>query len=323
MKRIVPFLVIALAVAAFLLRGQILPMAPGQNAWLGAIDARMTLVGPLAAGRITEVKVSKGADVKAGDILFTLDDAMARSQVAQAQAVVTTAELTLKDLQSGKRPDELAVYDEQLAEAKANFTLAQDNYLRADSLNNRGIAAQAQFDAAKNAVDITQSRIAQIEATKKASDLPGRDAAIAAAQSRVAESQAALDQAQTHLADLSVVSPVAARVDDVFFDAGEVVAAGQPVVSLLAPDALVLRFYVPEAARVKLSPGTEVHFHCDSCAADLSATVSHIFAAPEYTPPVIYSESARGKLVYQVEAKIKGTHPEFQPGLPVQVDPLP
>jgi HlyD family secretion protein len=74
---------------------------------------------------------------------------------------------------------------------------------------------------------------------------------------------------------------------------------------------------------VKLSPGTEVHFTCDSCGGNLSAKISHIFASPEYTPPVIYSENARGKLVYQVEAKIVGPHRELQPGLPVQVEPVP
>lgn len=323
MKRLVPFLVIALAIAAFFLRDKILPPPPGQNTWLGAVDARMTLLGPITTGRIIAVKVSKGGQVRAGDVLFIQDDAVAKVQVVQAQAAVTTAEQMMKDLQSGKRPLELALYDQQLVEANANLTLTQRNYLRADSLNNHGIIGQAQFDAAKNANDIAQSRVAEIEATKRAADLPGREAVLAAAQSRVTEAQAALDQARARLADLSVVSPVTAHVDDVFFDAGEVVGAEQTVISLLTPDAMVLRFYVPEAARVKLASGTVVHFRCDSCTGDLSASVSHIFAAPEYTPPVIYSENARGKLVYQVEAKISGAHPELQPGLPVQVEPLP
>ncbi len=323
MKRFVPFVVIALAIAAFLLRDRILPAAPGQNAWLGAVDARLTLVGPLAAGRITAVKVAKGNEVKAGDVLFTMDDAAAQAQVAQAEAAVNTAQQSLKDLQSGKRPEELAIYDQQLEQAKANLVLAQENYLRADSLNNRGITAQAQFDAANNAVAVARARIAELETTKSVATLPGREAALAAASSHVSEAQAALDQARAHLADYAVVAPIAARVDDVFFATGEVTGAGQPVISLFTPEALVLRFYVPEPARAKVQPGTAIRFRCDSCASDLTAYVNHVFAAPEFTPPVIYSENARGKLVYQVEAKIDGVHPELQPGLPVQVEPLP
>ncbi|MDE2383488.1 MAG: HlyD family efflux transporter periplasmic adaptor subunit [Alphaproteobacteria bacterium] len=323
MKRLVPLVVIALAIAALLLRDRILPQAPGQNAWLGAADARLTLVGPLSAGRITSVKVVKGAQVQAGETLFTMDDASARAQVAQAEAALAAAQQSLKDMQSGRRPEELAVIDQQLEQAKANLVLAQDNYFRADSLNNRGITAQAQFDAAKNAVDVAQGRIAELQANKAVAELPGRDAALAAAQAQVKVAEAARDQAQAHLADLTVSAPVAARVDDVFFAAGEVAGAGQPVVSLFTPEALVLRFYVPEPARAKLAAGTQVHFHCDSCAGDLTAQVSHVFAAPEYTPPVIYSENARGKLVYQVEARIDGAHAELQPGLPVQVEPLP
>jgi len=323
MKRFVPLLVIAVAVAAFLFRDRILPAAPGPNAWLGAVEAHMTLVGPLSAGRIESVKVSKGSKVEKGNVLFTLDASTTRAQVAQAAAAVNTAQQTLNDLKQGKRPDELAVYDLQRVEADANLKLAQENYLRSESMNNNGLIAQAQFDTAKNAVAVAQSRIAQLEATKKAFDLPGRDAAIAAAQSRVVEAQSALDQAQARLDDSSVAAPATAQVDDVFFSAGEVVAAGQPVISLLADDALVLRFYVPEPVRTKLIIGAEVRFHCDSCAANLAATVSHIYAVPEFTPPVIYSENARGKLVFQVEAKIIGAHRELQPGLPVQIEPLP
>lgn len=323
MKRLVPLIIIALAVAAYLLRDHWLPQTPGQNAWLGAVDARLTLVSPLAAGRLAELNVQKGVVVKAGDVLFTQDGTVALAQVAQAEAAVTTAQQSLKDLQSGKRPEELAIYDRQLEAAKANLYLAQQNYLRADTLNNRGITAQAQFDAALNAIDVSKARIAELEATRTAAELPARDAAISSAQSRVKEAEAALAQSKARLNDLKVTSPVAARVDDVFFARGEVVGAGQPVVSLLTPDALVLRFYVPEPARVKLLPGTEVHFRCDSCAENLTAQISHVFASPEYTPPVIYSENARGKLVYQVEARIDGAHPEMQPGLPVQVEPLP
>lgn len=323
MKRLVPFLIIALAVTAFLLRDRWLPQAPGQNAWLGAVDAKLTLVGPLAAGRLDAVQVHKGDDVKAGDVLFVLDAATAKAQVAQAEAAVVTAQKSRDDLLSGKRPEELAVYDAQLAEAKANLALAEADFSRTDTLVIRGVTAQAQFDKVKAAVDAAQARLAQIEASKAAAQLPAREDVQAAAASRIQEAEAALALARQHVNDLTTHAPVAGRVDDVFFAAGEVVASGQPVVSLLPPEALVLRFYVPEAARSKLSPGTPVHFTCDGCATALSAKVSHVFAQPEYTPPVIYSENARGKLVYQVEAAIDGAHPELQPGLPVQVEPLP
>ncbi|MFO1033320.1 MAG: HlyD family efflux transporter periplasmic adaptor subunit [Hyphomicrobiales bacterium] len=323
MKRIIPLLLIAAALAAFFWKDRLLPQSPGQNAWLGAVDARLTLVGPLAAGRLTQVAVHKGDAVTAGDTLFTTDDSAASASVTQAEAAVATAEATLRDLQSGKRAEELAVFDKQMVEAQANLLLARQNYLRANDLNNRGITAQAAFDAAKAAVDAAAARIEEITANRKAAELPARRDAIAAAQSRVSEAQAALAQARARLSDYSVASPATATVNDVFFAAGEVAAAGQPVVALHTPDALVLRFYVPEASRARLQPGMAIRFTCDSCAGPFTARVSHVFAQPEFTPPVIYSESARGKLVYQVEARIDGNHADLQPGLPVQVEPLP
>ncbi|MBG1233454.1 HlyD family secretion protein [Aestuariivirga litoralis] len=323
MKRVIPILVIALALAAFYFRSAWLPAAPGSNAWLGAVDARMVLVAPVATARIVGMKAAKGERILSGRVLFAQDDAAAKAQLAQAQASFDVAAANLQNLLKGQRPEELAVYDQQLAEAKSSLELAQTNFNRTDSLNSRGIATQSQFDANRSAVEVAKAKVAEIEAVKKVAQLPARVEAVAAARSSADQAQAAVNQAQAQLDNLAVHAPADAIVDDVFFNIGEVAIAGQPVVSLLTDDALVLRFFVPEPARVKLQPGTEVQFFCDGCATGLKAKVSHIFAQPEFTPPVIYSESARGKLVYQVEARIEGAHPELQPGLPVQVDALP
>ena len=113
-----------------------------------------------------------------------------------------------------------------------------------------------------------------------------------------------------------------AAVDDVFFRQGEWVAAGQPVVSLLAPANIGIRFFVPEAALAKAVPGTRITFHCDGCAGAKSAIILHVASTPEYTPPVIYSEGARTKLVFMAEAVPEAHDNELRPGLPIAVEPL-
>ena len=60
--------------------------------------------------------------------------------------------------------------------------------------------------------------------------------------------------------------------------------------------------------------------HCDGCGADVAATVSYISEEPEYTPPVIYSNETRAKLVFMVEARpAGGAAPRLHPGQPVAV----
>ena len=130
-----------------------------------------------------------------------------------------------------------------------------------------------------------------------------------------------LRQAETRVAKRRVSAPVAARVQDIYFRAGEVVNAGQPVLSLLPPANVRVRFYVPEPVLSTLSLGQTVAIRCDSCADDLRARIVFLSREAEYTPPVIFSDKERAKLVFRAEAKPLGTV-ELPIGLPVSVMPL-
>jgi HlyD family secretion protein len=99
---------------------------------------------------------------------------------------------------------------------------------------------------------------------------------------------------------------------------GEVVAAGQPIVALLAPQNMKVRFFAPEAALAQLAVGGRVSVSCDGCAEAASATISFIASEPQFTPPVIYSLDQREKLVFLVEARLDAPAP-IRPGMPVDV----
>jgi HlyD family secretion protein len=81
-----------------------------------------------------------------------------------------------------------------------------------------------------------------------------------------------------------------------------VVNAGAPVVALLPPTALKVRFFVPEPALARAAVGSQVALSCDACAANLRARIRWVSPQAEYTPPVIYSNASRSKLVFAVEA---------------------
>jgi len=123
-----------------------------------------------------------------------------------------------------------------------------------------------------------------------------------AAQAGLRDAEARLNWAKTRLARRNVASPAAGSIQQVYYRPGEVVAAGRPIVALLPPGNLKVRFYLPEAMLPKLSAGDPVKVSCDGCAPDLTARVSFISRASEYTPPVIYSLDERAKLVFLIEA---------------------
>jgi len=117
------------------------------------------------------------------------------------------------------------------------------------------------------------------------------------------EAEARLNSAKTRLARRKVASPAAGTIQQIYFRPGEMVPAGRPVLALLPPGNIKIRFFVPEAALPTIALGDTVTVRCDGCAPDLTARVSFISRTVEYTPPVIYSLDERAKLVFMIEAR--------------------
>ncbi len=158
-----------------------------------------------------------------------------------------------------------------------------------------------------------------MEAQTEAARPAARPDAIAAAESAVDAAGAALARADARLTRLSGTAPMAGSVQDTYFEPGEVVPAGRPVVSVLPPGNLKIRFFVPQDRLSDVTLGEPVGISCDGCGDAVPAKVTFISEQAEFTPPVIYSVHARQRLVYLVEA-----HPDdvagFKVGQPVDVE---
>ena len=107
-------------------------------------------------------------------------------------------------------------------------------------------------------------------------------------------------------------------VQQIYYRPGELVPAGRPVVSLLPPGNIKIRFFVPETVLPSVALGEAVTIHCDGCKADVTAKVTFISRTSEFTPPVIYSLDERSKLVFLIEARTD-TPGELRVGQPVDV----
>ena len=114
-------------------------------------------------------------------------------------------------------------------------------------------------------------------------------------------------------------SLVDATVEETLFEPGEWVQAGSPVVTLLPPANLKIRFFVPEPELATVATGKKVQIRRDGAAGLVDATVSYISPRAEFTPPVIYSRESRLKLVFLCEARMVSTNITLHPGQPVEV----
>jgi HlyD family secretion protein len=159
-----------------------------------------------------------------------------------------------------------------------------------------------QADVMLNEAFVKNARQAYDRAQKLLKSAAGTEKTLEDAESALRTSQARLNSARTRLTRRKMASPVTGTVQQVYYRPGEMVPAGRPIVALLPPGNLKVRFYVPEAVLPRLAYGDVVRVNCDGCPGDITATVSFIAKTAEFTPPVIYSREERAKLVFLIEA---------------------
>jgi HlyD family secretion protein len=173
--------------------------------------------------------------------------------------------------------------------------------------------AEATLANTKQAYDRAQQLLQTKAGTQKDYDV---------AQALYREAQARLAAAQTRLARRRLLSPVTGLVQQVYYRAGETVPASRPIVSILPPGNVKVRFYVPEPMLARLAIDDPISFACDGCPAGMTGKISFISQYAEYTPPVIYSQQERHKLLYLIEA-LPNDPSALRVGQPVDVTVTP
>ncbi|MFA7638214.1 MAG: efflux RND transporter periplasmic adaptor subunit [Parvibaculum sp.] len=189
-------------------------------------------------------------------------------------------------------------------------------------------AAQADLDAAKATLQEAELELKRKLELRRRGNVPQAETDTARARSDRAgaamlSAAAALDQAKYRLARRESHAPASAIVQDVLFREGETVVAGQPVISLLPPGNIKVRFFVPEAELANLRHGAKVRLACSNCPPDAKGTIRFISTEAEFTPPVIYSDRSKEKLVFMAEATPDAEPEAFRPGQPVTVSLIP
>jgi len=303
----------------------LLPLLPGCSGSRGAsyqgyVEGEFVYLASSQPGHLEHLAVKRGEQVNAGARLFTLEAIDERAAQHQAQQQLAAAEAQLGDIETGKRPPEIAVIRAQLLQAQAAAQKSAQQRERDQAQFRTGGISREQLEATLAQATSDAAHVSELESQLDVARLPGRDKQLQAQRDQVQAARAVLAQADWRVGQKSVAAPRAGLVYDTMYREGEWVAAGSPVVRMLPPQNIKVRFFVPETALGALAVGRTVSLHCDGCSADIPATLTYVSSEAEYTPPVIYSNETRGKLIYMIEA-----HPtpadalKLHPGQPLAV----
>lgn len=260
----------------------------------GYAEADLLYLSPREPGFVETLAVKEGDEVEAGALIFRLDVDRSNAALNRARAA------------NAATGQESAAAAQAVREARASVDLARVTLQRSEALLKSGYAPKAKVDEDRANMRAAEARLRTAQA----------QAAAAARQTGASGADVALAREQAN--DRAVLAPAAGRIEQIYRRPGELAAAGDPVVALLPPANIKLRFFAPEDMFSQLKLGGAVNVSCDGCEAGLTARISFIASQPQFTPPVIYSLEQRKKLVFLVEAR--PDRPEkFRPGQPLDI----
>lgn len=290
----------------------------------GNVDIREVELSFRVPGRIAAVNVDEGDRVKPGDVLATLDARRYRDALAKAQAERDAAAANMAKYKAGNRAEDIAQarakVDQLAAQAKNAAALAR----RHGELLKSGAVSQQDYD---DTIANRDNLSAQLESARKALQLQNagfRAEDIQAAAASLRSAEAALAAAQTDMVDTQIHAPSGGTVLSRVREPGAMAEAGANILVLSLDRPVWVRAYVPEAQLGRVSMGMPVLVHTDGRPGKpYKGTVGFISPVAEFTPKNVETEALRTALVYRLRIVVDEPDEGLRQGMPVSVTPDP
>jgi HlyD family secretion protein len=300
----------------------------------GHVEATEVQVAAEVRGRIVELRVDEGDRVARGDLIARLDARDAELQLDRARADLAAAEAQLRLLRAGSRVEDVRQAQAQVeaaetdsAASRAELTAAAADLERFESLLKANAGSQKQRDDAKARADVAQQRVRGADERVRAARenlarlrAGARPQEIDAARARVAGVQAQIAALEKNISDARLVAPVAGIVTTRVADAGELVAAGSPIVTITDLDHAWANLFVPEPLLPRLRIGQAATIHTDAGGDAIPGKVTFISAKAEFTPRNVQTADERSKLVYRIKVTVDNSRGVLKQGMPVDAE---
>lgn len=262
-------------------------------------------LAPEAPGRVETLNVADGDRVEAGTALFGLESSAERQGVEAARRQADAAAARFDEAAAGGREPEIAAARDALNQARAEQDRAREALVRALALFERGVVPRARLDDAQAQAATADARVAELRQRLSLVQLPAREQRLRALAAEADAARAEAARLEANLARRTIAAPSTGRVDRVLAFAGEMAGPNQPAVRFLPDGSVYALIFIPEPILARTGAGTRLSVGCDACPEDLSATITTISEEAEFTPPVIYSDDERARLVYRAEARFE------------------
>jgi HlyD family secretion protein len=303
MRRVVTLAVVAVLIAAAVVGYQAYKrhLASLPLEWSGTIEARKIEVGSRQGGRVKEVLVREGDQVKADQPLIRLEAGDLEAQKLQAQGQLEQAEANVGKVSargSSSKRQEIAAARARLQAQVISVEKAEIDLGRQKQLFSSGATTKSDLDNAdlafRNAVAQRETLQAQLDEL-----LSGTTEDVKSAQGQLDIANGRLRQIETMLDELTIRAPASARVETLDLRPGDILAPSAVAAKLLEPDELYVRIYVPETQLGYIHPNQVLTIRVDSFPSrSFKSTVEYVSSEGEYTPRNLQTADERADQVF-------------------------
>ncbi|HVR98273.1 MAG TPA: HlyD family efflux transporter periplasmic adaptor subunit [Thermoanaerobaculia bacterium] len=306
MKKIVPVVLLLAAVGAAAWYYFLRPRETDQLTLSGSIEARTVEVGSLVGGRVARVFIEEGDTVQAGQPLVAFEPDLRDLEIAEQRARIAEAGAALARTEAGPR-------DEETRRARIDWESAETDRKRFQTLFETGVIPRRDYETA-------QVRAAKALETLREAQRGGRQEDVAAARAALAREEQRLAFLERQREEMLVTAPTSGVVEVLDLRPGDLVAANQPVATILEPGQLWVRVYVPETELARVRIGQEARVFVDTYPGrPFRGRVVEVRDQGEYTPRNLQTLEQRSDQVFGVKVRIEPS-PELKAGMAALVD---
>jgi HlyD family secretion protein len=295
------------------------PKAEHPGAFQGVVEFEERVLGFEVGGRVAAVEVRRGAVVRAGQSLATLDDTLERAAHESREAEATAAEAQASLVRAGSRPEEVHAMAAQLRAAVAKEGLLRKNLAREEELLAGGAVAQASVDAFASQLEVAVAERQSVEQRLRGLKSGARRQEVDSVEARAAAAATSARLGGERVRRYELTAAEAGTVLEVHVDPGEVVGAGSPVLTLADTTHPYAEVFVPEAELGGVHVGAPASLHVDATEQAFSGRVEHVGRRAEFTPRYLFSERERPSLVMRVRVRIDDPEQRLHAGVPAFV----
>ena len=230
-------------------------LTPDELILQGEVEANEIRVSGKVPGRIAELKVQEGEQVKKGQILVFIDSPEVEAKSVQALAAESAAQALSNKANNGARKEMIEGAKEQYERAKAAAEYATKSYSRMKNLYEKGVIAAQKFDEveAQYKAALAQEKAAKSQYNMAINGAQQEDKDAAAAQ--VNRAKGAVMEVNSYQSETRLVSPINGEISEIFPKVGELIGTGSPVMSIVDLNDIWVTFNVREDLLGKIKMG--------------------------------------------------------------------